>query len=181
MSIQTEIKNEKALFSELIKKIKKSKTFKAQGVTDRSKAKAYNFDTFDIVVYLDKIKLPDEVIEKYLTDDAFYILGTSLEFASKIIVRGQKGKLIIEKDCRPLDVEGEALEIQKVRYQMAEKILNIIDDREEKLKEKLKEEQKRLEEAKAKGKRLSATKTLRKKQQAEAALTLKALEAIKSL
>lgn len=179
MSIQTEFKNEKAIFTELIKKIKKSKTLKVSSSSD--KTKTYKFDTFDMTVYLDRIAPFEEVMEKYLDDDAFYILGTKLEFASKIIVHNQKGKLVVERDCRPLDVEGDALKIQKIRYQMGEKILKTIDGRIEKLKEA----QKRLEEAKAKGKRLKLTKTLteklRKEQLKTAAEASKILKDIERL
>ena len=179
MSIQTEIKNEKALFSELIKKIKKSKTFKVG--TSSSKAKTYKFDTFDMTIYLDKITPFAEVMEKYLDDDGFYILGAELEFASKIIVHDQKGKSIMERDCRPLDVGGDALKIQKVRYQMVEKVLNTINGRIEKPKE----EQKKLEEAKLAAKRLKTTKALteklRKEQLKTAAGIKNAVEAIKDL
>ena len=177
MSIQTEIKNEKALFTELIKKIKNSKTFEVAGVTDKSKAETYKFDTFDITMFFDEIAQPNGLREKYGDDDGFYIIGAPLDFVSKIIVSNKKGKSIMERDCRPLDVEGDALAIQKVRYQMAKKIMNTIDERKEELEEK----QKKLEEEKKRASILKASKVLRKKQQAEAVIAKKTLEAIKSL
>lgn len=157
MSLQTEIKNEKALFAELIKKVKQSKTFKYV----RRNTKESTTETF----YLDK----------------FYIIYNK----EGIIIKTNDGKVILNiKTYVPMDietdealVEGEALELCEVRQELDDQLKTVLDKRQEEEENKAYQ----LEKVKRAAARLKASKALRKKQEAEAPLILKALDKIKSL
>ena len=151
MSLQTEIKNEKDLFAELIKKIKQSKTFKE---TENKSHRKYIFDTFVIDLELGG--------------------GDEHEVFS---VMDKQGKMLLTRDCGVPDVEGDALKICEARWGLVQELYTALNKREEQESEK-KEKAEALKKA---AMRVKLTKVIRKKQEADAAKVSKALEQIKSL
>jgi len=151
MSLQTKIKNEKALFAELIKKIKQSKTFKE---TKNKNHRKYIFDTFVIDLELGG--------------------GDEHEVFS---VMDKQGKMLFTRDCGVPDVEGDALKICEARWDLVQELYTALNKRAEQESEK-KEKAEALKRATM---RVKLTKVIRKKQEADAAKISKALEQIKSL
>ena len=152
MSLQTEIKNEKALFAELIKKIKQSKTFKEIG--RKESHRKYIFDTFVIDLELGG--------------------GDEHEVFS---VMDKQGKMLFTRDCGVPDVEGDALKICEARWDLVQELYTALNKREEQESEK----KEKAEALKRAAMRVKLTKVIRKKQEADAAKISKVLEQIKSL
>jgi len=151
MSVQTEIKQEKALFAELGKKVKQSKSIKRE--------ETKNPKTGDI-----KIKYSMDKINILITKEGFS-------------VKNKQNKLIVKMDTVVPDVEGDALELCEARAAFYHDLLETLELRDNKEQEKLD----RLEAVKKAAQRFKASKDLRKKQQAEAVMTLKALDTIRGL
>ena len=102
MSLQTEIENEKALFAELIKKIKQSKTFEETRSKGHTK---YTFDTF--------------VIDLEIGDVGHKVFS----------VMDKQGKMLFPRDCGVLDVEGDARKICEARRGFARELYAALNKR----------------------------------------------------
>ena len=175
MSIKTELKTEKDLFDVIIKKIKESKEFGYPDAKNHSEGKA-DFYTLD-TIFVELIRNPSDVVP-----DAFEDKETiNVTFNGKINVYNKAGKKILSRDCSAIDVEGDALKIQKLRYLAAGKINDILFKRKSEQEERKAQEKEKKEELKKAAARIKATEKLRKQQQADTATAVTALKKLKSL
>jgi len=176
MSVQTELKQETEIFALLSTKILKSKTADSHQ-TRIKEINKFKFDTFDVeFTYCE-----DNCTNEYFDEDTIHVTNSSNKpvhtTVDTIVVKDKAGKRIFVCDCKPYDVEGEAFEIQKFRYNAAKRLLSVINRRMEQEEEK-KRKQEELQKAQQ---RVIASKKLREKQLQDQAATAQALQQIKDL